>query len=322
MLAITHDRYGAVDSLEHREVPAPELGARDVLVRVHAASLHPGDVFTVTGSPFPVRIDTGLFRPKRGTPGFDIAGTVVATGPAATRWRVGDEVFGTGRGAAAELAATAEDQLVAKPASLSFETAAAIPTSGLAALHALRDAGRVRAGQRVLVNGASGGIGSFAVQIAKALGAHVTGVASTANVELVRSLGADRVIDYTREDFTSTGPYDVILDNVENRRLGDVRRALAPRGTLILNSGTGASGVRFFARLVAPILLSPFVGQNLKRYLSTPNATDLAELRDLAESGRLRSVVERTWSLEETPAALRHIASGHARGKVVIAMGS
>ncbi len=317
MLAITFDRYGAIDVLERREVPAPELGARDVLLRVHAASLHPGDVFTVTGSPFPVRLDAGILRPKRGIPGFDVAGTVVAIGAKVTRWRVGDEVFGTGRGTAAEMAAAAEDQLVAKPSTLSWTDAAAIPTSGLAALHGLR-AGRVGPGLRLLVNGASGGVGTFAVQIAKALGAHVTGVASARNVELVRGLGADRVIDYTREDFTATGPYDVILDNVENRRFADVRRALAPRGTLVLNSGTGASGLRFFVRLVSPLIVSPFVGHDLKRYLSMPNAKDLAELRDLAASGRLRPVVERTWSLDETPAALRHVASGHARGKVVI----
>lgn len=320
MLAVTHDRYGSLDQLQRREVAAPTIGEREVLVRVHAAGLHPADVFSVKGSPFPIRMETGLRRPRHGIPGFDVAGTVEAIGPGVTRFQVGDEVFGAGDGTAAELTAAREDRLVTKPAELSFEQAAALPTSGLAALHGLRDAGRLEAGQRVLINGAAGGVGHFAVQIARAMGAHVTGVASGRNAELLHSLGAHHVIDYTRDDFTATGPYDLILDNVENRPLGEVRRALAPRGTLLLNSGTGASGVRFFVRLVRPILLSPFVGHSLKRFLSTPNAEDLAHLRDLAADGRLRAVVDRTWTLAETLDALRHIERGHSRGKVVIAV--
>ena len=322
MLAITHDGYGPIDLLRRREVATPTLGERDVLVRVHAAALHPGDVFAVKGSPFPVRMETGLRRPKRGIPGFDVAGTVEAIGSGVSRFKAGDEVFGVGRGTTAELTTASEDDLVAKPATLSFKEAAAIPTSGLAALHALRDAGRLEAGQRVLVNGASGGVGTFALQIAKQMGAHVTGVVSSRNVDLVRSLGADRVIDYTREDFTASGPYDLILDNVENRPLSEVRRALTPKGTLVLNSGTGASGLRLFVRLVKPIVLSPIVGHNLRRFLSNPNAVDLAHLRDLAQDGRLRPVIERTYPLAEAAQALRHIESGHARGKVVIRVAS
>jgi NADPH:quinone reductase-like Zn-dependent oxidoreductase len=232
MQAITHDRYGPLETLERRDIEVPAIGEREVLVRVHAAGLHIGDVFAVQGSPLLARLATGLRRPRYGVPGFDLAGTVTAVGPAVTRFSVGDEVFGVGEGTAAEYARAGEDELVPKPPSLTFEQAAAIPTSALAALHGLRDAGRLRAGQRVLVNGASGGVGTFAVQIAKAMGAHVTGVTSTANVELLRSIGADDVIDYSREDFTRrTARYDLIFDNIENRRLADVRRALDPKGT-------------------------------------------------------------------------------------------
>jgi NADPH:quinone reductase-like Zn-dependent oxidoreductase len=212
---------------------------------------------------------------------------------------------------------------VLKPARLTFEEAAAIPTSALAALHGLRDAGKLHEGQRVLINGASGGVGTFAVQIAKALGAEVTGVCSTTNLNMVRSLGADRVIDYTKEDFTQGGPrYDLILDNVENRSLSEVRRALTPRGTLVLNSGVGASGIRMLVRLVRPLVISPFVRHSLRRFLSTPNRADLTVLKTLVEDGKLRPVIDCTYPLPETPAALRHIEAGHARGKVVIAMGA
>jgi NADPH:quinone reductase-like Zn-dependent oxidoreductase len=236
--------------------------------------------------------------------------------------RVGDEVFGVGHGTAAEFARASEELVVSKPSSLSFEEAAAIPTSALAALHGLRDAGRLQAGQKVLINGASGGVGTYAVQIAKALGAHVTGVCSGRNAELVRSLGADEVIDYTTTDFTKGDPrYDLILDNIENRSLSEVRRALGPSGTLVLNSGTGASGPGLLVRLIKPVLLSPFSRQNLRRFLSRPNHADLLVLRGLAEEGKLRPVIERTYRLGETSAALRHIESGHARGKVVVAVG-
>jgi NADPH:quinone reductase-like Zn-dependent oxidoreductase len=230
-------------------------------------------------------------------------------------------VFGSGSGTAAEFARAKEDHLVAMPDALSWLQAAAIPTSGLAALHGLRDAGRIQAGQKVLINGAAGGVGTFGVQIAKELGAEVTGVTSTANVELVESLGADDVIDYTRDDFTRLARrFDVIVDNIENRTLAEVRRALKPDGTLVLNSGTGATGARMLVRLVKPILLSPFSSQTMRRYLSTPNAADLLVLKALVESGQLAPAIDRCYALDETVTALNHIRGGHARGKVVLSL--
>ena len=321
MQAITHDRYGSPDLLRLRELDTPAIGPGEVLIRARAASLHPGDLFSVLGSPFPVRFVTGLRRPKFGVPGLDVAGVVEAVGAGVTHLRPGDEVFGCGFGTCAELVRAKADLVVAKPPQLSFEEAAAIPTSALAALHGLRDAGRVQPGQRVLINGASGGVGSFAVQIAKVLGAEVTGVCSHANVEMVRSLGADHVIDYTREDFTAGGPrYDLIVDNIENRPLSAVRRALTPRGTLVLNSGTGATGLRMLGRLLWPIVLSPFTSHSLRRYLSNPKRADLEWLADRAAEGSLRPVIGSTFALAETAAALRLIEGGHSRGKVVISV--
>lgn len=321
MKAITHDTYGSFDVLGLREVDRPVVGDNEVLVRVHAAGLHVGDCFGVRGSPFVMRLATGLFRPRLGIPGFDVAGKVEATGRKVTRFRPADEVFGACNGACAEYVSVTEGTLALKPLRVSFQQAAALPTSALAALHALRDVGKVQRGQKVLVNGASGGVGTFAVQIAKAFGAQVTGVCSTPNVDLVRSIGADRVIDYTREDFTRGDErYDLILDNVENRSLSDCRRALGPGGTLILNSGTGARGFRMLVRLVRPLVLSPFVRHNLRRYLSMPNHRDLVVLKELVESGKLAPVIDKVYPLHETPAALRYIESGRARGKVVVAL--
>jgi NADPH:quinone reductase-like Zn-dependent oxidoreductase len=319
--AIVQDGYGPLEVLESRDIDRPVVAAGEVLVRVHAAALHIGDCFAVRGSPFPIRLSTGLLRPKYGVPGFDVAGEVEAVGSHVRSLRPGDEVFGVGKGTCAEYASAAEDQLALKPTNLSGEEAAAIPTSGLAALHGLRDAGGLQPGQKVLINGASGGVGTFAVQIAKSFGADVTGVCSTANVEMVRSIGADHVIDYTREDFTRGGPrYDLIFDNVENRSLSEVRRALRPGGTLVLNSGTGARGLAMLVRLVRPLVLSRFVRHRLRRFLSRPNRGDLTVLKGLVEDGKLRPVIDRTYPLQETLAALRHIEAGHARGKVVIAV--
>src|SRR5919108_1663582 len=319
MKAITHDRYGSPNTLELRDLRAPAIGDTDVLIRANAASLHPGDLFSVLGSPFPVRLMTGLRRPKIGIPGYDVAGTIEAVGSAVTHLRAGDEVFGVGIGACAELVRAKAELVVPKPPALSFEEAAAILTSALAAFHGLRDAGKLQPGQRVLINGASGGVGSFAVQIAKVLGAEVTGVCSTANVEMVRSLGTDHVIDYTRQDFTA-GPdrYDLILDNVENRRLSHVRRALTPRGTLVLNSGTGATGLRMLGRLLWPLILSPFISHNLRRYVSNPKRSDLEWLAERAVEGSLRPIIGSTYALRATPTALRLIETGHSRGKVVV----
>lgn len=323
MKAMVQDHYGPPALLQTRDIAIPAIADNEVLIRVRAAGLHVGDAFSVRGSPFPVRLMTGLRRPKYGVPGFDVAGQVESVGARVTRFRPGDEVFGVGHGTCAEYTRASEDNLEPKPANLTFEEAAAIPTSALAALHGLRDAGKLQAGQTVLINGASGGVGMFAVQIAKAMGAHVTGVCSTGNVELVRSLGADEVIDYTREDFTQLGPrYDLILDNVENRTLSAVRRALTPRGRLVLNSGTGATGFSMFVRLVAPLLLSPFTSQSLLRFVSMPNRADLDLLKQFVDAGKLRPVIDRTYALQETREALRHIEAGHARGKVVISLAS
>lgn len=319
MRAIVHDSYGPPDLLELREIDRPAMGDGEVLVRVRAAALHVGDCFAVRGVPLAMRLATGPLRPRCGVPGFDLAGRVEAVGKGVARFRPGDEVFGATQGTCAEYASAAEDHLAPRPSNLGLEEAAALATSGLTALHGLRDAGRIRAGQKVLVNGASGGVGTFAVQIARSFGAEVAGVCGTANVELVRSLGADHVVDHTREDFTRPGGrYDLILDNVENRALSECRRALTPGGTLVLNSGTGAQGIALLVRLLKPLVLSPFVRQNLRRYLSRPNREDLLLLKDLVESGKLRPVVGRTFPLSETAEALRHIEGGHARGKVVI----
>ncbi len=320
MKAIVQSKYGSPENvLELRDIDAPVVRDDEVLVRVHAAGLHAGDCFTVRGAPFPVRLATGLLKPKNGVPGYDLAGRVEAVGNNVTRFQPGDEVFGACTGTCAEYACAGEDELAHKPVNLTLEEAAAIPTSALAALHALRDVGNVRPGQKVLINGASGGVGSFAVQIAKSFGAEVTGVCSTRNLEMVRSIGADHVIDYSQEDFTQgTQRYELVFDNVENRSLSDCRRALTPDGTLILNSGSGAHGVGLLVRLMKPLLLSPFVRQNLRRYLSTPNHEDLVALKDLVESGKLKPVIEKTYPLTDTAAALAHIGGGHTKGKIVI----
>lgn len=319
MRAIVQDKYGSLDVLGLRDIDKPVVKDHEVLIRVHAAGLHVGDCFSVRGAPFAVRLVKGLLKPKYGVPGFDLAGHVEAVGDNVKQFKPGDEVFGASNGTCAEYVTAGEDKLALKPVNLTFVEAAAIPTSALAALHALRDVGMVRPQQSVLINGASGGVGTFAVQIAKSLGAQVTGVCSTRNVGMVRSIGADFVIDYTRKDFTEGGQhYDLIFDNVENRSLSDCRRALTPSGTLILNSGSGAHGIALLLRLVKPLVLSPFVRQSLRRYLSIPNHDDLVFLKGLVESGKLTPVIDATYPLRETPTALGHVEGGHARGKVVV----
>jgi len=319
MRAIVRDTYGSFDVIGVRDIARPVVGDDEVLVRVRAAGLHIGDCFAVRGNPFVMRLATGLFKPKREIPGFDVAGTVEAVGSRVKQFRPGEEVFGACKGACAEYACVEKNKLAQKPANLTFEEAAAVSTSALAALHALRDVGKLQPDQKVLINGASGGVGTFAVQIAKSLRAEVTGVCSTANVDMVCSIGADHVIDYTRKDFARDGErYDLILDNIENRSLADCRRALAPGGTLILNSCTGARGIRLLVRLVKPLLLSPLVRQNLRRYLSVPNHRDLVRLSELIESGKLKPVIDRKYPLQGTAAALAYIEAGHARGKVIV----
>jgi len=323
MKAMFLGAYGPPDALALRDLPIPQVGAGEVIVRVQAAGLNIGDCFAVRGEPLPMRIESGLLRPKSGVPGHDVAGIVESVGTAVTKLRPGDAVFGVGRATAAEYAVVAADRLAPAPSNLPLVQAAATPVAALAALHGLRDAGRLKAGQKVLINGAAGGIGTFAVQIAKVLGADVTGVCSTGSAELVRSLGADNVIDYTREDFTrSDRRYDVVFDNVENRSLAECRRVLAPGGTLVLNSGSGERGLKLLVRLLKPLALSPFVRQRLVRYLSKPNTADLMLIKGWIESGSVRPVIDRVFPLNETAAALRHIETGHTRGKVVVRVGT
>lgn len=320
MQAIFNPRYGSPDDLKLCDIDKPIIRDDEILVRVHAAGLHIGDSFGVRGKPLLMRMATGFFKPTYGVPGFDVAGVVENIGSSVTRFKSGDEVYGECAGSCAEYVAVHGSKLAAKPANLTLEEAAAIPTSGLAALHALRDVAKIEAGQSILINGASGGVGTFAVQIAKYFGAEVTGVCSTSNVEMVRSIGAHQVIDYTKSDFArSDTRYDVIFDNIENRSLKECRNVLKPDGILILNSGTGATGLRMMDRLLRPLLFSPFVRQNLRRYLSVPNHEDLEALKTMVESGAVTPVIDREYSLEETSSAIRYIEDGHVKGKVVVA---
>ncbi len=317
MQAIVQDQYGSADVLELRDTDKPAIGDDEVLVRVHAASIHVGDWILMTGEPFVMRMATGLRRPKNPVPGTDVAGTVEAVGKDVQRLRPGDEVFGFCTGAFAEYAHASEAQFVLKPANLTFEQAAAVGVSATTALQLLRDDGKVEPGQKVLINGASGGVGTFAVQIAKAFGAEVTGVTSTKNLDLVRSIGADHVIDYTQEDFTQGGPrYDLILDNVGNHSMARTRRALTPTGTLISNGGGHAGGK--LGRTVRAMLVSMFVRQQATPSIKTQNHDDLVVLKALVEAGKITPVIDRTYALPETPKAIDHVATGHARGTVVL----
>ena len=319
MQAIVQDRYGSAEVLQARDIKRPEIADDEVLVRVHAASIHIGDWVLMTGVPYVMRMMTGLGKPKNRVPGTDIAGTVEAVGPQVKSLRPGDEVFGWCTGAFAEYASAPEDQFVKKPANLTFEQAAAIGVSATTALQLLRDDAKVQAGQKVLINGASGGVGTFAVQIAKALGAEVTGVCSTRNVELVRSIGADHVIDYTGEDFREgTERYDLILDNVGDRSMSDTRRALTPSGTLISNGGGHAGGK--LGRVIRNNLASMFVRQQARPSLKTQNRADLVALGELVEAGKITPVIGGTYALDQTAEAIGHIAAGHARGTLVIAV--
>lgn len=320
MRAAVQHRYGPPSVLESSEVGLPLPGRGDVLVQVGAASVHPGDYFVMTGEPYMVRLVFGLRRPRHRIPGRDLAGVVAAVGKDVTALRPGEEVFGwSTAGTLAEYACVPADNLVSAPANLSVVDAAAVPTSAMTALQALRDIANVRPGQTVLVTGASGGVGSFAVQIAKAFGAEVTGVCSTRNVDLVRSLGADHVVDYTRTDFTRTEKrYDVILDNVEAQPLAAVRRALTPTGTLIPNSGRGGRWLGPLGRIVKARVLSGFTRQQLKPFLSVGKRQDLLTLADLLATGQVTPVIDRTHPLDEAADALRYVGAGHTRGKVVV----
>jgi NADPH:quinone reductase-like Zn-dependent oxidoreductase len=323
MTSIVQDAYGDDPErvLRLEQARRPAIGEDDVLVRVRAASVDRGTWHIMAGLPYPIRVaGFGLRRPKAGNPGRSLAGTVEAVGTGVRGLAPGDEVFGVGDGTFAEYARAPAAKLALKPPSLSFEQAAAVPVSGLAALQAVRDHGRLQAGQQVLIVGASGGVGSFAVQIAKARGCTVTAVCSTAKVETVRALGADRVLDYTREDFAGGEErYDVILDIGGNRRLRDLRRALTPKGRLVIVGGE-ADG-RWLGgtdRQIRAQLLSPFVGQKLGTFIASENTEDLNALRDLIEAGALAPAIDRAYPLSESAAAIRHLLDGKARGKIVI----
>ena len=321
MRAIVQDSYGSVDVLRLAEIDTPDIAANEVLVQVRAAGMDRGTWHWLTGKPYLMRImGFGFRRPKNPVLGLDVAGTVVAVGADVTRFQVGDEVFGISRGSYAEYAAAREDKLTSKPAGLSFEQAAVVPISGGTAIQGLRDAGRIEAGQRVLIIGASGGVGTYAVQLAKALGAEVTGVASTAKLELVRSLGADDVIDYTREDFADgTRRYDLILDIGGNSRLSRLRRALAPKGTLVIVGGEeGGDVTGGFGRQLRAVALSPFVGQRLTMLASKEHYTHVEAVTRFIETGQVAPSVDRTYPLAEVPDAMRHLEAGHARGKIAI----
>jgi NADPH:quinone reductase-like Zn-dependent oxidoreductase len=315
MKAVVQTGYGTADVMEFREIEKPAPGDGEVLVRVLAASLAAGDYFGMRGTPFPIRVFVGFPKPKKDhVVGADLAGRVEAVGKNVTRFKPGDEVFGACSRACADYTCAEEGRLVHKPHDLTFEQAAAVPTSALTALHALRDHGKVQPGQKVLINGASGGVGTFAVQIAKVLGAEVTGVCSTGNVDAVRSIGADHVIDYTKEDFTQGEPrYDLILDNVASHSFAEYRRVLKPGGTLLPSSGHAGMGYIFKA-----FLLSLFVRRQGRPFVSMPNQDDLITLKELVEAGEVTPVIDRTYPLRETAEAFRYLDEGHARGKVVI----
>lgn len=314
MKAIVQNDYGSADVLKLAEVAKPVVKDNEVLVRVKAVSINAGDVFGMRGDPWPIRLSAGFPKPKNYILGWDMAGVVEAVGSSVTQFRPGDEVYAACTSALAEYVSVAEDKLALKPVNFTFEQAAAIPTAAITALKGLRDVGKVQAGQKVLINGASGGVGTFAVQIAKALGAEVTGVCSTRNVDMVRSLGADDVVDYTQKDFTQNGRrYDLILDNVASHSFSDLMRVLTPQGQIVPNSGHSGMGYVFKA-----FLLSPFLRQLGSMYLAVPNGKDLTQLNEWIETGKVKPVIERIYPLCETPEAFRYLDEEHARGKVVI----
>ena len=321
MQAITQDRYGeAGDVLRLEEIARPAIGDEDVLLRVHAAGVDQGVWHLMTGLPYPVRLACGIRAPKTQVRGREVAGRVEATGSAVTALRVGDEVFGIADGSFAQYASARPGKLAPKPANLTFAQAAAVPVSALTALQAVRDRGRVQAGQKVLVIGASGGVGTFAVQIAKAAGAEVTGVSSTAKLDLVRSLGADHVIDYTRDDITAGDHrYDVILDTGGHRPLSQLRRTLTPRGTLVIvGSEHGGRWLGGSDRQLRALMLSPFTSQRLTTLICSENTQDLQALTELIESGQVRPVIDRTYPLSQIPQAIQYLRDGHPQGKVVV----
>jgi len=320
MKAIVYRCYGSPDVLEFEDVEKPAPADDEVLVKIHAAAVNPLDWHYMRGSPYIMRLMSGLGAPDRTSLGVDFAGTVEAVGINVTQFKPGDEVFGGSSGAFAEYVTVREDKaLVLKPVNMTFEQSAAVTIAGITALQALRDKGKIKPGQKVLINGASGGVGTFAVQIAKSFGAEVTGVCSTRNVEMVRSIGADHVIDYTREDYTRSGQtYDLIIDNVGNHSLLANRRVLNPDGIMVMVGGAKGN---WLAPLMGPIkalMLSPFVDQEFVMILARLHKDDLSILRDLMQAGKVTPVIDRRYLLSEVPAAIRYSEEGHARGKIVI----
>ena len=322
MRAVTQNTYGSAGVFQLCEVDRPDIGGDEVLIRVHGAGVDRGVWHLMTGLPYVGRLAFGLQAPKTAVPGMDLAGVVAAVGDHVTRFRPGDEVFGIGKGAYAEYARAAEAKLAPKPTNLTFAQAAAVPISGLTALQAVRDHGEVSAGDRVLIVGASGGVGTYAVQLAKAFGAHVTGVCSSGKVDLVRSLGADHVIDYAREDFAARAErYDVIVDIGGGSSLARLRQTLTSNGTLVIVGSEG--GGRWFGgidRQLRASMLSPFIGQKLGSFINRENHQDMLVLKQLIETGDVTPAIDRTFPLEAAGDAVQYVAAGRTRGKAVIAV--
>lgn len=320
MKAIVYTKYGSPDVLELKEVEKPTPKDNEVLIKIHAAAVTIGDVIVVKGQPFPVRFWSGLLEPKHKIPGKEMAGRVEAVGANVTHFQPGDEVFGDlsvcGLGAFAEYVSVPENAIALKPANLTFEEAAAVPESAVVALQGLRDKGKIQPGQKVLINGASGGVGSYAVQIAKSFGAEVTAVCSTRNLDMARSIGADHVIDYTREDFTQNGHrYDLILAANGYHSISDYRRALTPEGFYV---GTGGAMAQTFQGMLLGPIISMTGSKTMGNMLVKPNKKDLVFMKELLEAGKVIPVIDRRYPLSEVPEAFRYIEEGHAQGKVVI----
>jgi NADPH:quinone reductase-like Zn-dependent oxidoreductase len=317
--AIVYRRHGPPDVLSCEEIEKPTPQDGEVLIRVRAASVNPLDWHLIRGEPYFVRFMMGLRKSKLKRPGADVSGQVEAVGRNVTRFKRGDEVFGSCRGAFAEFACAPETALATKPGKVTFEQAAAVPVAGFTALQGLRDKGQIRPGQKVLVHGASGGVGTFAVQIAKSFGADVTGVCSTRNVEMVRSIGADRVIDYTQEDFTRSGSrYDLVLDAYANHSLSECRRVLSPTGRYVIVGGPWTGLIRLLAQLIAAALSSRFSKRKVLTLMARSRREDLVTLGELLETGKVTPVIDKTYTLDEVPQAIRYLEEEHARGKVVI----
>ena len=321
MKAIVYYNYGSPDVLKCEEIEKPTAGDNEVLIRVRAASVNPFDWHFMRGTPYMVRIQAGLRKPKDKRLGVDVAGQVEAVGRNVTQFRPGDEVFGACRGAFAEYACASESALVMKPDNVTFEQAASAPVAAFTALQGLRDKGQIQPGQKVLINGAAGGVGTFAVQIAKWFGADVTGVCSTRNADMVRSIGADRVIDYTQEDFTKSGQrYDLFFDSVGNHSLLACRRVLNPKGIYIVVGGPDGRWLGPLARMIKTLVLSRFVSQNLVMFLARRSKEDLTIMHELMKAGKVTPVIDKRYKLSEVPEAIRYLEEGHARGKVVITL--